>query len=87
MQDLHDEYSAANLYDNDVPAEQASKPHWSQRFAGLSAKAAAPFNALANKVGAEAFLPTTMDKECEKAARILRSFCSRCLFPSHSGRI
>lgn len=30
---------------------------------------------LANKLGAETFLPSTMDKECEKAARILRSFC------------
>jgi lipid-binding SYLF domain-containing protein len=28
-----------------------------------------------NKVGSEAFWPTTLDKECDKAARILRSFC------------
>jgi lipid-binding SYLF domain-containing protein len=75
MQQLHDEYSAAELYDNDIPNENTTKPSWSQRFAGLGAKAAAPFNAVANKLGAEAFLPTTMDKECEKAARILRSFC------------
>lgn len=34
-----------------------------------------PVNRLSNKVGAEAFWPTTLDKESEKAARILRSFC------------
>ncbi|KAH8888159.1 hypothetical protein GQ53DRAFT_614227, partial [Thozetella sp. PMI_491] len=38
-------------------------------------KAAKPFNTLANKMGSETFLPTTMDKECDKAARILKSFC------------
>ncbi|KAK2800684.1 hypothetical protein FQN49_008926, partial [Arthroderma sp. PD_2] len=34
-----------------------------------------PANRLSNKLGAEAFWPTTLDKESEKAARILRSFC------------
>ena len=34
-----------------------------------------PVNRLSNKVGSEAFWPTTLDKESEKAARILRSFC------------
>ena len=34
-----------------------------------------PVNRLSHKVGAEAFWPTTLDKESEKAARILRSFC------------
>ncbi|KAF2277863.1 DUF500-domain-containing protein [Westerdykella ornata] len=34
-----------------------------------------PINRLSNKVGAEAFWPTTLDKESDKAARILRSFC------------
>ncbi|RMD43460.1 hypothetical protein DV735_g1654, partial [Chaetothyriales sp. CBS 134920] len=33
-----------------------------------------PVNRLSNKVGAEAFWPTTLDKESEKAARILRGF-------------
>lgn len=35
-----------------------------------------PVNKLSNRLGAEAFWPTTLDKECDKAARILRSFCS-----------
>ncbi|KAK3312920.1 hypothetical protein B0H66DRAFT_569193 [Apodospora peruviana] len=55
--------------------EGASKSSWGHKLAGWGSKAAAPFNALANKMGSETFLPTTMDKECEKAARILKSFC------------
>lgn len=40
-------------------------------------KLGAPVNRLSNKLGAEAFWPTTLDLESDKAARILRSFCSR----------
>src|SRR4051794_4529386 len=32
-------------------------------------------NKLSNKLGAETFWPNTLDKEADKAARILRSFC------------
>lgn len=53
------------------------KVGWGQRFTAWGGKAATPFNMLANKLGSESFLPDTMDKECEKAARILRSFCSK----------
>jgi U5 snRNP spliceosome subunit len=42
----------------------------------FASKVAGPVNAFANKFGAEGFLPESLDKECEKAARILRSFCS-----------
>lgn len=35
-----------------------------------------PVNKLSNKMGCEAFWPMTLDKESDKAARILRSFCS-----------
>ncbi|KAI9812724.1 MAG: hypothetical protein M1827_004480 [Pycnora praestabilis] len=38
-------------------------------------KLGAPVNNLSNKLGSEAFWPTTMDKESDKAARILKSFC------------
>ncbi|KKA18753.1 hypothetical protein T310_7302, partial [Rasamsonia emersonii CBS 393.64] len=38
-------------------------------------KLGAPVNRLSNRVGAEAFWPMTLDKESDKAARILRSFC------------
>lgn len=34
-----------------------------------------PINKLSNKIGSEAFWPTTLDRESDKAARILRSFC------------
>ncbi|PWY85797.1 DUF500-domain-containing protein [Aspergillus sclerotioniger CBS 115572] len=34
-----------------------------------------PVNRLSYRVGAEAFWPMTLDKESDKAARILRSFC------------
>lgn len=34
-----------------------------------------PVNKLSNKIGSEAFWPTTLDRESDKAARILRSFC------------
>ncbi|KAL2802216.1 hypothetical protein BJX63DRAFT_120645 [Aspergillus granulosus] len=34
-----------------------------------------PVNRMSNRVGAEAFWPMTIDKESDKAARILRSFC------------
>lgn len=38
-------------------------------------KLGAPVNRLSNKLGAEAFWPMSIDKESDKAARILRSFC------------
>ncbi|KAI0117980.1 hypothetical protein GGR51DRAFT_555262 [Nemania sp. FL0031] len=38
-------------------------------------KAGAPVNRIAHRLGAEAFWPMTLDLECEKAARILKSFC------------
>ncbi|KAI9832791.1 MAG: hypothetical protein M1819_004011 [Sarea resinae] len=47
---------------------------------GWMDKLGAPVNKLSNKLGAEAFWPTTMDKECDKAARILRSFCKDGFF-------
>ncbi|KAF1809615.1 DUF500-domain-containing protein, partial [Eremomyces bilateralis CBS 781.70] len=42
---------------------------------GWADKLGAPINRLSNKVGSEAFWPTTLDKESDKAARILKSFC------------
>jgi hypothetical protein len=38
-------------------------------------KVGVPVNKATNKLGAETFWPTSLDKEAEKAARILRSFC------------
>lgn len=38
-----------------------------------------PVNKLSNKLGSEAFWPTTLDIESDKAARILLSFCSQSM--------
>jgi hypothetical protein len=38
-------------------------------------KVGVPVNKATNKLGAESFWPTSLDKESDKAARILRSFC------------
>lgn len=64
---------------------QVGLPTWSQtkttskqsfdRVYSLVDKLGAPINKLTNKIGSEAFWPTTLDKESDKAARILRSFC------------
>lgn len=43
---------------------------------GWADKLGAPVNRLSNRVGSEAFWPTTLDLESDKAARILQSFCS-----------
>lgn len=50
------------------------KKGFDKAFAALD-KLGAPVNRLTNRVGSEAFWPTTLDKESDKAARILRSFC------------
>ncbi len=53
---------------------------WADKLAsprGLSittTNAAAP--SAGSKVGREVYWPTTLDRECDKAARILKSFCS-----------
>ncbi|KAL8826147.1 MAG: hypothetical protein Q9170_007515 [Blastenia crenularia] len=60
-------------------------PSWSQtkttskqgfdKVYNLVDKLGPPINKLSNKIGSEAFWPTTLDIESDKAARILRSFC------------
>ena len=53
---------------------RALKPGFDKAWTALD-KIGTPVNRLSNKLGAEAFWPTGLDKESEKAARILRSFC------------
>ncbi|KAL8806039.1 MAG: hypothetical protein Q9182_001571 [Xanthomendoza sp. 2 TL-2023] len=60
-------------------------PSWSQtkttskqgfdKVYNLVDKLGPPINKLSNKIGSEAFWPTTLDIESDKAARILKSFC------------
>ncbi|KAI1204590.1 DUF500-domain-containing protein [Annulohypoxylon truncatum] len=59
-------------------AEETSEPAKSgfgRKLYQWGIKAGVPINKLTNKLGSEAFWPTSMDKECDKAARILKSFC------------
>ncbi|KAB8446234.1 hypothetical protein FH972_025216 [Carpinus fangiana] len=65
--------------------QQPTKTFWSKagtnskagfdKLWGWADKLGAPVNKLSNKLGSESFWPTTLDKESEKAARILQSFC------------
>lgn len=68
------------------PPLQAPKPPLWRRSLGASKagfdylwatadKLGDPVNRWSNKVGSEAFWPTTLDRESDKAARILQSFC------------
>lgn len=68
-----------------MPLQFPALPSWSttkttskqgfDKVYNLVDKLGAPVNKLSNKLGSEAFWPTTLDKESDKAARILRSFC------------
>ncbi|KAF2148316.1 DUF500-domain-containing protein [Myriangium duriaei CBS 260.36] len=54
--------------------KSGGKAGWDKLYSIVD-KLGPPVNKLSNKLGSEAFWPTSMDKECDKAARILRSFC------------
>jgi hypothetical protein len=60
----------------DRNASSTAKPTAGERFHKISSKAGSPLNKAANLFGAEGWWPSTMDKECSKAARILHSFTS-----------
>nr|OQO31497.1 hypothetical protein B0A51_01706 [Rachicladosporium sp. CCFEE 5018] len=54
--------------------KSGSKTGFDKAYAAVD-KLGPPINKLSNKIGSEAFWPTTLDKESDKAARILKSFC------------
>ena len=56
---------------------------WPRNLQNVGMHSAEPLNEFAAKMGSESFMPVSMDKECEKAARILRSFCSK--YPRYGG--
>ncbi|KAL5588430.1 hypothetical protein FOBRF1_014958 [Fusarium oxysporum] len=70
-------YSAnsASTQEQSTEMQINRKSGFANRLHVLSAKIAGPVNEFANKLGCEAFMPTTLDKECDKASRILTSFC------------
>ncbi|KAK3370483.1 duf500 domain-containing protein [Podospora didyma] len=69
-------------HDDDVPPPKPPRPRLHQ----WSVKAGAPINKVANRLGSEAFWPSTIDLECDKAARILQSFCQDGFYTSTSPR-
>ncbi|PMD63059.1 DUF500-domain-containing protein [Hyaloscypha bicolor E] len=54
--------------------KHGSKAAFDKAWAGFE-RLGVPVNKLTNKIGSEAFWPTTLDHESDKAARILKSFC------------
>jgi hypothetical protein len=68
----------------DHVADAKKKKTFGERVYDWSVKAGVPINKVTNKLGSEAFWPTSLDKECDKAARILKSFCSKfqCHLPT-----
>ncbi|KAI0124092.1 putative SH3 domain-containing YSC84-like protein 1 [Xylariales sp. AK1849] len=76
--DQHGGYAAAAAsgpVSSDHVTDAKKKKTFGERFYDWSVKAGVPINKVTNKLGSEAFWPTSMDKECDKAARILKSFC------------
>lgn len=69
--------AGAGVTPNHHAVGQDGHRSWGSLLTEMGHKAAAPINALANKLGSQSFLPTSLDKESEKAANILRSFCSK----------
>ncbi|KAH8903930.1 DUF500-domain-containing protein [Coniochaeta sp. PMI_546] len=54
---------------------------------GWADKLGAPINRLSNRIGSEAFWPTTLDKESDKAARILKSFCKDGFYTDQESQV
>lgn len=59
-----------------------SKAGFDKLWAGFE-KLGVPVNKFTNKIGSEAFWPQSLDKESDKCARILKSFCSKALAPGN----
>ncbi|KAI2470785.1 DUF500-domain-containing protein [Annulohypoxylon bovei var. microspora] len=67
-------------------SSEPSKSGFGRKLYQWGIKAGAPINKLTNMLGSEAFWPTSMDKECDKAARILKSFCKDGFYAGGSGQ-
>ena len=73
----------ATTYDEKTsPLGDANAHHGTTKLGQKLRDAAVPANNFAVKMGSESFLPMAMDQECDKAARILQSFCGMSSDPS-----
>ncbi|EFY92024.1 DUF500 domain protein [Metarhizium acridum CQMa 102] len=63
-------------YNASVGAAPQKPSSFGQKFHSITTKAGWPLNKAANVVGAEGWWPTSVQKECGKAAHILHSFTS-----------
>lgn len=70
-------YSVEPEAQENIASNEKSQPvnsTMAQRFHKMSAMAARPLNKAANVIGAEGWWPTDLERECNKAGRILHSF-------------
>lgn len=67
-------YSPVASAQQDPSPKASSAAHINNLWTSFE-KMGAPVNRFINKVGSEAFMPTGLEEESEKAARILKSFC------------
>ncbi|KAG5953115.1 hypothetical protein E4U53_006851 [Claviceps sorghi] len=78
---LQSEEAAVHLQDHADVKHEHKRSSWGGRFKSmLAAGAVAPINSLAHKLGSQSFLPEPLDKECNKAALILRAFCTKGVY-------
>ncbi|KAJ4289945.1 hypothetical protein N0V88_006743 [Collariella sp. IMI 366227] len=72
---FHHHKHETHHHEGDAEAKKKKGNRLSALGDAFTSKVSGPVNALAHKFGSEGFLPESLDKECEKAARILRAFC------------
>jgi hypothetical protein len=66
--------------------KRAGKAGWDAAWDKFE-KLGQPVNRFTNKIGSEAFWPTSLDRESDKAARILKSFCSKYIYLEYSAML
>ena len=68
-------YPSTSRAINLSPKKSAQKQQQQPKSKSWLPKIGAPISKLSNKLGAEAFWPSSLNEESDNAARILRSFC------------
>ncbi|KAG5982367.1 hypothetical protein E4U55_001997 [Claviceps digitariae] len=75
------EQSAVHPQHHAETKHEHKRSSWGGRIKSmLSANVGAPINNLAHKLGCQSFIPESLDKECDKAASILRDFCTKGVY-------